>query len=822
MLDISKGWLDRTIINRREALARADAAADRLAIMREMARLHDGGLSLVAEGISLRPEEEALLDRFFMAKSHDSAFLRLVHDGLDDVVSGLAAVLPIDAKSRRLFQPAVADAVLRRLTTYADYQSQTQKAAVRALLTMPSGSALMVSMPTGSGKSLLFQIAPLWWAEQNPGACVVVITPTIALAEDHERTLGGIPALASSRAISSSVIGVERRAILDSFRRGEVPILLLSPEAALGAEVQEVLLEAAQPSERKFGLGARLMALFVDEAHIVDSWGRSFRPDFQRLPALAQKLRQENEHFRVVLLSATLGPASREELRRAYAGGDWLEIHSEAPRYEFDLVVANFDEPETRNATLLTAIDLVPRPAIVYVTRVEDAADLVTTLREQRGYRRIELFTGDVTSGAERRRIVNGWANNEFELVVATSAFGLGVDKADVRSVVHACLPETSARYYQEIGRASRDGFQGLGLCLWTSKKAKPKSDEGDAFGLAANSWLTRPIAESRWRALSQTASQAWEQGRLRLKINLDAARDGLGPYTGERNRNWNRTLLMLMQRAGALEVDVVRDPDGAAPIWELLLDWPELLEHGAHAELAWDQIFNLRNTEQAHAIAEHNRFAGLMRGSGGNCLLTGVFREIEPHVWDVLPCGRCPQCRSRGATLPTFLQSRGLDQVWLQDTGTSIKASPVLIVPTDPAFQIGLKALLSRLLDAGVEQFVVPDDIAGNVVLTLSEFSARHGFVLGISEWLRDGWQLAQLSTAVFLASDTREADLTLHRCRQFSSNEQRPIFLVADPAIQVSSRPLSQVSGLLSYDEEKLEIIGAKNSKSSGDMIA
>src|SRR5207247_9665242 len=87
--------------------------------------------------------------------------------------------------------------------------------------------------------------------------------------------------------------------------------------------------------------------------------------------------------------------------------------------------------------------------------------------RSERGYQRIERVTGEVSGASERRRIVHDWSEDRVDLVVATSAFGLGIDKADVRAVVHACVPESCARYYQEMGRAARDGHQGLALCVW-------------------------------------------------------------------------------------------------------------------------------------------------------------------------------------------------------------------------------------------------------------------------------------------------------------------------------------------------------------------
>src|SRR5262249_42429474 len=153
------------------------------------------------------------------------------------------------------------------------------------------------------------------------------ITPTVSLALDHARNLSSIQGLENSRALTGDLSVAERSDLLDAFRRGEVPVLLLSPEYAFGA-ARDALLEAATPHTAKFGmLAARLDRVVVDEAHIIESWGRSFRPDFQRLPALIADLRQLDPSLKLLLLSATLPPAARRVLRQAYGTiGNWLEV----------------------------------------------------------------------------------------------------------------------------------------------------------------------------------------------------------------------------------------------------------------------------------------------------------------------------------------------------------------------------------------------------------------------------------------------------------------------------------------------------------------
>src|SRR4029077_12240151 len=118
------------------------------------------------------------------------------------------------------------------------------------------------------------------------------------------------------------------------------------------------------------GLNAHLTTFFVDEAHIIESWGRSFRPDFQRLPGLVTALRATNPELRTVLLSATVNDAARYELKRAFGTTEFLPVEAKVARYEFDLVHVRIDTAVDRDALLVELIDRLPRPAIIYTTLV--------------------------------------------------------------------------------------------------------------------------------------------------------------------------------------------------------------------------------------------------------------------------------------------------------------------------------------------------------------------------------------------------------------------------------------------------------------------
>lgn len=803
--NIAADWLEKAITRCQGAITAARSSADRMALVRSLARLLGGRLDLEYLPISLDDADYCLLARFGLARTNSDLSLRIVQEGEVHGLQGLGAALCLDPRSRQVYEPASPDAILLRLTSHDRYRTQTQKAATRALLTQPPGSGLLVSMPTGSGKSILFQIAANFGRETDPGACAIVVTPTIALALDHERTLSKMRGLEASRALTGDTPPAETEAIVNAFRRGEVPILLLSPEKALGESLAAALIEAAAPHSVEFGLDARLTHFFIDEAHIIETWGRSFRPDFQRLPALLARLRNANPAVKAVLLSATLPEGAREVLRASWKlEGDWLEIDARLPRYEHDIVVADYRFPSERDAALFHVIDRAPRPLIIYTTQISSAASIYSQLKsDSGGYSRVALFTGD-TGTADRRRIVEGWADDEFDIVVATSAFGMGIDKADVRSVLHACLPEGPARWYQEIGRASRDGGQGLAVCLFLDGE---DSDVDQAYGLATSGWLTRELAEQRWLALQKSAGRLdYSAENPRITVDLDAFREGLRPRAGDWNRGWNMTLLTLMQRAGVLRILSVRtEGDQVEHAWTL-----EILDKGLQVgvdEAVWERISASRNQEVRRARADLDRYVRAMRNPETDCVTRTAFEIIEPQSF-APACGRCPSCRAKGISPPTRLAAGGLERFWhTAPQGPFILPSDALLLnPVDPCFEEGLTSLVGGLAAAGIEQFVVPHGWAARVAPLLSDTTGRLGLILEEDELAGDHI-LADLPTAVLLAEHSLFAALLVDRVDAFRRKGAAPIILVARPEIKVRGRRLDQMmSRYAPYAETQL----------------
>lgn len=781
-------WRDKVRERSQAAAAIVPPGPDRLALVRTLAWLEGGRCDLAEIGICLSDAECHEAYRFGIAVAADNLSVRLVMGGEPSWWPSLN----VDPVDRRALKVGSADALLRRYSSNLTYRSQAQKAAVRALATQPPGSSLMASLPTGAGKSLLFQIAALRDRSRNPGSCVIVVTPTIALALDHERSMSTMEGLQGSRALTGDQPPAVARTIIDSFRRGEVPVLLLGPEAALRRNIADALIEAAKDGAVEYGLNAKLTHFFVDEAHIIESWGRGFRPDFQRLPGFLNRLRGVDPTIRLVLLSATLSPAARQVLRDGWSGDrPWLEIDARVPRYEHDVVVEHFNSPEARLEALAWTLDRAPRPAIVYTTEVEHAKAIHHWLSEERGFRRTALFTGE-TASTERRSIVDRWAGDELDLVVATSAFGMGVDKADVRSVVHACLPEGPARWYQEIGRAARDGGQGLAVLLFTVMRGED-DDVDRARGLAVGGWLTRDLAEKRWAALMRDArTKEWVSDRFHMTVDLDSVRAGLKPRSSDYNRGWNMALLTLLQRAGAIKIRSVSGGDDViGKVWDLTILDNGLLDDAVDS---WDRVFETRQMEVDRAREEVKPFIQLTERPTKACVTRGVFELIEPTSY-VPPCGRCPACRVEQITPPVDLPCGGLEVAWPQTLTVPgiLPNGSLLIEPNHPTFERDLSVLVKALASAGIEQFLVPDDLAPGVADTLATSSCELGLVLTFDEWGGDNLP-ARIPTALLLPAGRSDGTDHVPKFIRWAENAPFAAAIIAEGSRVVGGRRLDQ----------------------------
>ncbi|MHB8240417.1 MAG: RecQ family ATP-dependent DNA helicase [Solirubrobacteraceae bacterium] len=321
-----------------------------------------------------------------------------------------------------------------------------QEQAVQAAL---EGRDSLVVMPTGGGKSLCYQLPALAgdWLEGQP--LVVVVSPLIALMSDQWRRLQ--QAGVRSTMLASGMEDGHNARALEEIGSGSTQLVLAAPERFASGAFREAL-------------ARRRVSLFVvDEAHCVAEWGHDFRPDYLRLHEAIASLGRPA----VMAATATATPRVAEEIAERLGLRDWVSIRSgfDRPNLTFDVVSAEGKGAVARKRAALLHVLSAPeaRPAIVYCGTRKDTEGVREDIAAQ-GISAVVYHAG--MSPDARRESQAAFMEGRAEVVVATNAFGMGVDKAQVRTVAHWALPTSLEAYYQEAGRGGRDGEQARALLL--------------------------------------------------------------------------------------------------------------------------------------------------------------------------------------------------------------------------------------------------------------------------------------------------------------------------------------------------------------------
>jgi ATP-dependent DNA helicase RecQ len=585
--------------------------------------------------------------------------------GMVDVDEAALAGLPGTERANFVTNstPLPADRFFREATGFGSYRSQGQLSAVRAAKTMPPGSTLIALLPTGSGKTEVVFSAVRDDCERDTVALIVV--PTVALALDLEdrvrKTLAGAwgygeHALKAPFAWHTGTSQQARDTIRDRITSGQQRFIITSPESLLKSSVGQAIKEIAKVGQ--------LSWFVVDEAHIIKQWGESFRPEFLDLGRFATHLQQSavvngKVPCRALLLSATLTDEHIGDLTDQFVGLSPVRlVAANALRPEPELWNSGELPRAERDQRLLEALCHLPSPAIVYATMPAEAEVLVKRLRQE-GRTRVASFTGE-TAGDDRAEILRRFRldcdpGDGIDVVVATSAFGLGVDYDQVRTVLHACVPETVDRWYQEVGRGGRDGFASVAVLL-------PATDDIDvALGMGVKHLKVETL-KARWASMRRSAVGLTGGKAFRFAMNLDNAVDGVKP--GSYNRRWNLQLLRGLQDLNLISWTRMGFEEMLAANLPLDIDghqaeWAEVHITGDEADLSvgWE---TWRVEQQAGETARWDTARALAaRGASLCSLLMDTFSAgsevISRHRSAALTfgiierCGRCPKCRDAG-----------------------------------------------------------------------------------------------------------------------------------------------------------------------------
>lgn len=297
-----------------------------------------------------------------------------------------------------------------------------------------AGRDVLVVWATGAGKSAVYQVT----AAMRPGLTAIV-SPLIALQEDQLARIDEAPDAPEGVVLNSSRGAREQREGWDAIRSGEASYVLLAPEQLAKDDVVEQLVE----------VGVSL--LVIDEAHCIAAWGHDFRPDYLLLGEVAERLGRPP----IMALTATATSPVRTEIIDRLGMSDPAILVGDVDRPNIELGVRRHTgEAEKRDAVIAQVAEL-PHPGLLY-TATRRATEQYAEALADRGLRAVAYHAG--LPSKDRTRVHEAFHDGDVDVVVATSAFGMGIDKADVRFVVHADVPDSIDAYYQELGRAGRDG----------------------------------------------------------------------------------------------------------------------------------------------------------------------------------------------------------------------------------------------------------------------------------------------------------------------------------------------------------------------------
>lgn len=504
-----------------------------------------------------------------------------------------------------------------------------------------AGRDTLVVMPTGSGKSAVYQVPALLL--DGP---TVVVSPLIALQRDQVATLTARAHSGGAVHANSSLSERAREEAFAALAAGDVEFFFLAPEQLGKPEVLDAIAEA-KPS-----------LFVVDEAHCISSWGHDFRPDYLRLGQAVERVGSP----RVLALTATASPPVRDEIVARLRLRDPVQVVRGFDRPNLRLSVEAFrDEDQKREAVVLRAMGEA-KPGIVYTATRKSAEALAAEMQDY-GLAAAAYHAG--MRHADRESVQDGFLGGSLEVVVATTAFGMGIDKADVRFVLHAEVADSIDGYYQEIGRSGRDGDPAEAVLFYRPEDLGLRrffaSGVPDATAL-------RKVA-----TLVRHADGPVEPGQLAEEMDVSPTR-----LAG---------LVNLLEQAGAVEVR----SDGALA---LAADAPAPKEAAAAAV----------DVAESHRKVEQSR-VDMMRGYAET---TGCRRQyLLAYFGEALdePCGNCDTCASGTATeqpaaaqSPYPLQSRVAHASWGEGVVMRYEGDRIVVLFEDVGYRtLSLETVQTR-----------------------------------------------------------------------------------------------------------------------------
>ncbi len=607
--------------------------------------------------------------------------------------------------------PSVGDNILRTHTVFQQYKSFEQKVAVHTALNLPLGYTLLVSQPTGGGKSLVTQMLA-----SNSTGLTLVIVPTVALALDqYHAAHNNLKNASEIYCYHGDQSSENRIAIIKSIKEQKARILFTSPEAIFKNTELYKLLEVAVQS-------GFLKNVVIDEAHVVPDWGVFFRPDFQIFSIALRKWRNgSNSVLRTYLLSATLSDDVVETLFKLFGSeGKNKQVRCDALRQEPRFYFQSTKSKAEQDRKTIEAIKFLPKPMVVYVLEPREATDLQKKLKAE-GFLNTPVFTGE-TKEKDRDTVLSGWKNQEYDIVLATSAFGIGVDKPDVRTIIHACCPENLSRFYQEVGRGGRDRLPSVSLFMPYQNRYDGEGDVKRALGLVNKRVLTEKRLVIRWNSMLHAPSAIIDADECILDTSTPptSMTDEEAEYAGNRNIAWNINLLLFLYRTGyidLLDASYIQEKKAYSVKVKLLR-----IDELSDAEKLAASLVVPRETEYQLQMAGYRIISELVASPTSKCW-GRTFKHLYPLSREV--CNGCPADPEGRITTDESFKLRINPDINIEPTKPSRKLSRnigsfnemvVRRENTGPCVEAEIITLAERASENKIGVFVASKELIGNI----------------------------------------------------------------------------------------------------------
>lgn len=628
-----------------------------------------------------------------------------------------------------LSQISVGDNWLRQYTNFQHYKSFEQKIAVHTALALPGGYTYLLSLPTGGGKSLVTQMV----ASKSPGLTIVMV-PIVALALDQcraaDETLSGTIDHSDIFCYRGDMDSQQALASIDAVKNFTAKLLFTSPEALMrNTRLAQAIETAAQKQYLK--------NVIIDEAHIIPDWGVFFRPDFQLFAIALRKYRELSVNtIKTYLLSATLSDDIVETLKQLYSDGiHFVELRSDALRSEPRFCYYAVKDRKVKDSYVVDLAKLLPKPMIIYVIAPYQAKNIQERLMKD-GFRNIPIFTGETTDSV-RDQILKGWNEGKYDIVVATSAFGMGVDKADVRTILHACMPENLSRFYQEVGRAGRDGLPSLSVSVPFMGNKHENGDAAEAFGLVNKRILTVEKILIRWFNLMNSPRTILDGdiAFFDMATTINSFTDEEIEYAGNKNIAWNVNLILFLYRNKLIDViDVIFLADKGSYFVKVKLLDIDILTHKQQLEA---MLFLLRENEFKKQVEGFYLIKELFQKPKSICW-GKKFAQLFPLASE--KCNGCPKDEkaihetNNGYHIHKkihYQKAVNIDPYAKRLMGTYnsllIKQNEGEIVTIE-----SVQKVADKMKEIGIKAMVTPNEIAQNItfdglMLTYEEFWTVH-----------------------------------------------------------------------------------------------